>query len=82
MKDPTRHVLKQFSDNSHDLSLLMAEDPGFLDLCEDYDVCVNALRYWVRSKESEAKDRVDEYRIIARELEEEITQAINSLKQP
>ena len=43
----------------------MAEDPEFLALCEDYDVCVNALRYWTKSKEPEAEIRVNEYRTIA-----------------
>jgi hypothetical protein len=55
----------------------MAEDPEFLALCEDYDACVNALRYWTRSKEPEAKTRVNEYRALVRDLEEEITQAFN-----
>jgi hypothetical protein len=72
--------MKRFPDKSDDLSELMAENQGFLDLCEDYEVCVNALRYWEKSKESVAEDRINEYRIIARALEEEITQALNPLK--
>ena len=58
----------------------MSENPDFLDLCEDYDVCIDALRHWIASKEPEAKDRVEEYRIFAREVEEEITDAMHKLK--
>ncbi len=54
----------------------MAEDPEFLALCDDYDVCVNALRYWVESKEPEAGIRVNEYHTLAQELEEEVVEAL------
>jgi uncharacterized protein YdcH (DUF465 family) len=82
MKNKTQHIMERFPEKSDDLSVLMAENQDFLDLCEDYEVCINALRHWEKSKESVAEDRVNEYRIIARELEEEITQALNSLKRP
>ena len=49
-------------------------------MCEDYDVCVDDLRYWSDSKEPEAKTRVNEYRVLVRELQEEITQALVALK--
>jgi hypothetical protein len=52
--------------------LLMAEDPEFPALCEDYDACVNALRYWTQSQAPEAEIRVNEYRTLIEELEEEI----------
>jgi hypothetical protein len=77
MNDKTRHIRERFPDKKQSLDLLMAEDPEFLALCEDYDACVNALRYWTRSKEPEAKTRVNEYRALVRDLEEEITQAFN-----
>jgi hypothetical protein len=55
----------------------MAEDPEFSTLCEDYDACVKALRYWTESKVPEAEARVNEYRTIIKELEEEITQMLH-----
>ena len=58
----------------------MVEDPEFHALCEDYDVCVNALRYWAESREPEAEIRLKEYRTIARELEEEVVEALMVLK--
>ena len=58
----------------------MAEDPEFLALCEDYDACVNALRYWAKSEAPEAKTRVNEYRALVRALEEEVTQFLAALE--
>ena len=80
MNDKARHIRERFPDKNHSIDLLMAEDPEFPDLCEDYDACVNALRYWAKSKEPEAKTRVNEYHTLVRELEEEITQALEALK--
>jgi hypothetical protein len=80
MNDKPRHILEQFPEKSHVIAHLIEEDPEFLTMCEDYDTCVNALRYWEQSKKPEAKTRVDEYRSLVRELEEEISQALVALK--
>jgi len=58
----------------------MAKDPEFLAVCEDYDICVNALLYWSNSKSPEAEIRVNEYRALAKELEKEVIQALSTLK--
>jgi len=63
----------------HSIDQLMVEDAEFFTLCEDYDTCVNALQYWANSKGPEAEIRVDEYRVIARELEEEVVEALIAL---
>jgi len=76
MNDKPHHIREQFPDKKQSLDLLMAEDSEFLALCEDYDACVNASRYWTQSKEPEAKTRVNEYRVLVRELQEEIAQAL------
>ena len=76
MNDKTRHIRERFPDKSHIIDLLMTEDSEFLTLCEDYDVCVYALRYWAKSKAPEAETRVNEYRTLIEELEEEITQVL------
>lgn len=70
------HIRKRFPDKKHSIDRLIAEDPDFLDLCEDYDACVDALRYWALSKEPESETRVNEYRTLIEELEEEITQVL------
>lgn len=76
MNDKTRYIRERLPDKEHIIDLLMAEDPEFIDLCEDYEACVNALRHWVNSKEPEAKTRVDEYRNLTRELQAEIARAL------
>ena len=71
---------RQAQNKIHVIDLLMAKDPEFSSLCEDYDACIKALRYWTESKVPEAEARVNEYRTIIKELEEEITQAIVAVK--
>ena len=80
MDDKTRHIREQFSDKKPSIDLLMAEDPEFLALCEDYDACVDALRYWAKSEAPEAETRDNEYRVLVRDLEEEITQFLAALE--
>lgn len=80
MNDEPRHILEKFREDSHTIAHLIEEDGEFHALCEDYEVCVEALRYWEQSKEPEAKNRVNEYRTLTRELEEEILQALAGLE--
>lgn len=79
MNEKAHHIRERFPDKSHIIDLLMAEDSEFLTLCEDYDVCVYALRYWAKSKAPEAETRVNEYRTLIEELEEEIAQVLVAL---
>ncbi|HCB49180.1 MAG TPA: hypothetical protein DEP47_06575 [Chloroflexi bacterium] len=58
----------------------MAQDPEFRALCEDYDACVDALRYWLDSKEPEAETRANEYRTLVQELQAEIVQILEGLE--
>jgi hypothetical protein len=80
MNDKTCHIRERFPDKKYSIDLLMAEDPEFLALCQDYDICVDALRYWAKSKEPEAKTRVHEYRALIQELEDEINQALVAMQ--
>ena len=80
MNDKARHIRERFPDKTHTINLLMAEDPEFFTLCEDYDACVDALRYWAKSEKPEAETRVNEYHALVRELEEEITQVLVALE--
>jgi uncharacterized protein YdcH (DUF465 family) len=74
------HIRERFRDKKHSIDLLTKEDPEFFTLCEDHDACVDAIRYWAKSEAPEAEARVDEYHTLVRELEEEITQALEALK--
>jgi hypothetical protein len=80
LNDKARHIRDTFPDKKHTIDLLVAEDSEFLALCEDHDACVDALRYWTQSKESEADTRVNEYSDLIRELGEEILQALEELE--
>jgi hypothetical protein len=72
MKKGNHCILERFPEKIQALTLLMAEDPEFLSVCEDYDACIEALRYWARSDAPEAAARINEYNTLVRELEEEI----------
>jgi hypothetical protein len=76
MDEKNHPILERFPEKSHDLALLIAEDPEFRAVCEDYDACINALRYWSECKEPEAEIRVSEYRTLIEELEKEVAEAL------
>jgi len=76
VNDKAHHIRERFPDKSHIIDLLILEDAELFALCEDYDACVDALHYWAKSKASEAETRVNEYRTLIEELEEEITQVL------
>ena len=80
MNEKTYHIRERFPDKKHTIDLLIKKVPEFLDLCEDYDACVDAFRYWAKSEKPEAETRVDEYRALVRELREEIAQALKALE--
>ena len=78
MNEKNLNILERFPEKSDSLALLIAEDPEFRAACEDYDACINALRYWSESKEPEAEIRMNEYNTLVRELEEEIIQVVEA----
>jgi hypothetical protein len=67
------HIRERFPSHRYRIDLLMAQDSEFFALSEDYDTCVNALRYWAQSNASESENRVIEYHTLIKELEEEIS---------
>ena len=79
MNNRGRHIREILPDQKRTIDLLGLQNSEFLAMCEDYDACVDALQYWTRSKEPEAETRVNEYRTLVRELEEEITQALSRI---
>ena len=80
MNDLGHHIRERFPDQKISIDRLMAKDPEFISLCDDYDACINALQYWDQSKEPEAQAMIDEFSNIARELEEEVIEALIALK--
>jgi len=82
VNDSGRHIREIFPDQKHAIDLLAAQNSEFLAMCEDYDACVDALQYWAKSEEPEAKTRVKEYCALVQELQEEIAQDLSALKPP
>ena len=76
MNDKMYHIFKRFPEKSKAIDLLIAEDSEFRAMCEDYDDCVEACRYWNLSKNPEAETRVNEYQILIRELENEFAEVL------
>lgn len=82
MNDREIHIREKFPDQKHAIDLLAEQNSEFLAMCRDHDACVHALQYWTNSKEPEAETRVDEYRNLVRELQEEIAQALAEMELP
>ena len=80
MNSETYHIRERFIDKKYSIEQLMAKDPEFRSLCDDYDACINAIQYWSQSNEPEAATMIDEFRNIAQELEEEIVGALITMK--
>ena len=80
MNEMAFHIRERFPDKKQSIDRLLAEDPEFADLCEDYDVCVNALRYWSKSEAPEAEIRVNEYSTLAQQIEEEVIECLIAAK--
>jgi len=79
MNNKSLHIHERFPEKFNAINQLMAENTNFLALCEDYELCINALRHWANSQESKAKTRFEEYETLARELEVEIQQAFQEI---
>ena len=71
-------ILERFPDKRHLLSHRMATDHEFYALCQDHEICVEALKHWATSDKPEATDRLREYRALVRELEAEIMDDLKS----
>ena len=76
MKSKSLYVYERFPDKIRAIKSLLAEDPEFLDLCEDYHDCIHALRHWTFSNGPESESRFHEYLTLVRELEMEIMQVL------
>lgn len=80
MDDITRHIRERLPRHKVSIDLLAGKDSGFSTLCDDYDACVDALRYWQGSEEPGANTRVREYRDLIAVLYEEITEVLEQCK--
>lgn len=65
-------LIERFPDRRRTFSRLYADHEDFQSLCENYQQCSTALRYWTDSKDENAPARHQEYGEILQELEMEI----------
>ena len=71
-------LVKRFPEYVDDVRRLFANNEEFLSLCEDYQVCSEALRYWDQADTKEAPERCQEYASLLAELEEEVRRIIGA----
>jgi hypothetical protein len=70
-------VLKRFSERKDCIKRLFRENDNFRNVCEDYQNCTEALRYWNQSESDEAPTRREEYGMLQQDLEAEILEHLN-----
>ena len=64
---------KRFKDHEEILMQLLQTDSEFQELCEDYEICVKAADYWSGKEVPSAREKANEFRAIATDLEMEIS---------
>jgi hypothetical protein len=65
-------VAERFPEKREALKRLFDSNQSFQSLCDEYEACLVALRYWRESSLPEAPDFRNEYSSLLSELEEEI----------
>lgn len=74
-------VLNRFPERGERIKQLFRIDSSFQSLCEDYLQCREALQYWSKATTSEAPGRRAEYEALLGELDSELREALDDLKQ-
>jgi len=72
MTEKTHHVLDQLPQHQPALRERMMVDREFRSLCEDYGDTLEALRRWEVSADRHQAARVEEFRNLLAELEQDI----------
>ncbi len=65
-------VMERFPEKRIVLKRLFESSQSFQSLCDEYEACLTALRYWRDSSLPEAPDFRNEFSSLLGELEEEI----------
>jgi len=72
MAEKTHQVLERLPQHRHTMQKRMLIDREFRSLCDDYDDALEALRRWELSDDRHRQERVQEFRSLLAELEEDI----------
>lgn len=79
MTDKTKHVYEQFPAQTELIEKLLRQSSEFSSLCEDYGECVEIFKTLTLSNAS-TPARIDEYRLLRNELNDEILQVLTKLE--
>ncbi len=71
-------VMERFPDKKEVIDRLFVSSQSFETLCDEYESCLTALRYWRESSLSEAPDFRNEFSSLLSELEEEILHCLSN----
>ena len=77
IKSSLFHVIKRFPFRKKTIHSLLKSDDEFHTLCNDYQLCFEALTKWNHSTLEEAPVRRTEYEDLLRDLELEIAEFLN-----
>lgn len=73
-------VVERFPEEIKGLKRLFESDQSFQSLCDEYEACLIALRYWRESNLPEAAHFRSEFSSLLEELEEEIMEHLRKAR--
>jgi hypothetical protein len=72
-------LARRFPQHASTIPRLQARDPNFRSICEDYGLALRALEHWQMTASSSPR-KVEEYRLIVKELEAEALTALEAFE--
>ena len=70
-------VAERFPEKKDALAKLFESNQSFQSLCDEYEACMVALRYWRESSLPDAREFLREFSSLLGDLEEEILEHLN-----
>ncbi len=73
-------IMQQWPSKKNILRRMYRGSRSFQTLCDDYQKCIEAMKYWTQSDYVQALERCNEYQDMMNGLENEIKERINTIK--
>lgn len=70
-------LFERFPENREIFKRLFESNQSFQNICEEYEECLRAMRYWRESSFPEAPELRNEFSSLLRELEVEILKCLS-----
>jgi hypothetical protein len=70
--------MKYYPDKKDALRRIYRTSQSFQNICQNYQKCTEALKYWEKSRRPEAPERYREYSALLQELKLEITKSLEN----